>query len=68
MKILKTKFKGLFVIKGQKYLDSRGFFREILRENIIKQKFPFQITSSSKKNVIRGLHYQKKTHKENLYL
>ena len=60
MKILKTKFKGLFVIKGQKYLDSRGFFREILRENIIKQKFPFQITSSSKKNVIRGLHYQKK--------
>lgn len=60
MKILKTKFKGLLVIKGERYNDSRGFFREVVRENIINQNFPFQITSSSKKNVIRGLHFQKK--------
>ena len=60
MRILKTKFNGLLVIKGERYLDSRGFFREVIRENIIKQKFLFQITSSSKKNVIRGLHYQNK--------
>lgn len=59
MKILKTKFSGLLIIKGDRYDDSRGFFREILRENVIKKKFPFQITSSSKKNVIRGLHFQK---------
>jgi dTDP-4-dehydrorhamnose 3,5-epimerase len=60
MKILKTKFKGLLVVKGKRYNDSRGFFREVVRENILNQNFPFQITSSSKKNVIRGLHFQKK--------
>ena len=51
MKILKTKFKGLLVIKGERYDDSRGFFREILRENVIKQNFPFLITSLSKKKL-----------------
>ena len=60
MIILKTKFKDLRVIKGRKFKDNRGSFREILRENIIDKKFRFHITSFSKKNVIRGLHFQKK--------
>tara|TARA_E500000178_G_C16953545_1_gene722489 strand:- start:300 stop:821 length:522 start_codon:yes stop_codon:yes gene_type:complete len=60
MKIYKTKFKDLLIIKGKKFKDNRGAFRELLRGNVINRKFKFQITSVSKKNVIRGLHYQKK--------
>ena len=60
MKILKTNFKDLLVIKNQKFIDSRGYFRELLIEKIIKKKFIFNVVSMSKKNVIRGLHYQKR--------
>jgi len=58
MKILKTRFKDLLIIKNHKYLDYRGEFREILLEKNIKIKFPFNVISKSRKNVIRGLHYQ----------
>tara|TARA_B110001452_G_C15082656_1_gene377717 strand:+ start:207 stop:722 length:516 start_codon:yes stop_codon:yes gene_type:complete len=60
MKILKTNFKDLLVIKNQKFIDSRGYFRELLIEKIIKKKFLFNVVSMSKINVIRGLHYQKR--------
>ena len=30
MKIIKTNFEGLFLIKKEKYLDNRGEFLEIL--------------------------------------
>ena len=60
MKILKTSFKDLLVIKNQKFIDNRGYFREILVEKNLKKRFPFNVVSISKKNVIRGLHYQKK--------
>ena len=58
MKILKTPFKDLLIIKSKQYYDDRGYFRELLREINVKQKFVFNIVSFSKKNVIRGLHYQ----------
>ena len=58
MKIKKTKFKDLFIVENQKYVDVRGEFRELLLEKKIKMKFPFNVISISKKNVIRGLHYQ----------
>ena len=60
MKILKTSFKDLLIIENQKFIDNRGYFREILVEKKLKKKFPFNVVSISKKNVIRGLHYQKK--------
>ena len=68
MKILKTPFKDLIIIKNKKFIDNRGYFRELLVEKDIKKKFPFNVISMSKKNVIRGLHYQKKIHKVNLFL
>jgi dTDP-4-dehydrorhamnose 3,5-epimerase len=58
MKIIKNKFSGLLIIENERFIDSRGFFREILVEKKIKKRFPFNVISSSKKNVIRGLHYQ----------
>ena len=60
MKIIKTKFKGLIVIQNKRFDDNRGFFRELLIEKQIKKKFCFYVVSVSKKNVIRGLHYQTK--------
>ena len=61
MKILKTKFKGLRVIKGVKFDDSRGYFREIFLNKLFKKKkFIFWCMSKSKKNVLRGMHTQTK--------
>ena len=60
MQRIKTKFKGLYVYQGIKFTDKRGSLREVYKQSIIKKKFPFSITSKSKKNVIRGLHLQAK--------
>ena len=60
MKIKKTKFKGLVILNGVKHQDKRGYLRELVVEKLIKKNFKFQITSFSKKNVLRGLHFQVK--------
>ena len=61
MKLLKTKISGPTIIKTNIYKDSRGFLKETFRKNILNNKdFPFDVMSSSKKNVLRGLHIQTK--------
>ena len=60
MKILKTKFKDLLVFKSKNFFDNRGHFRELALEKKIKKKLIFTVMSKSKKNVLRGLHMQKK--------
>ena len=61
MKILKTKFKDLLVFKSKNFFDNRGHFRELALEKRIKKKLLFTVMSKSKKNVLRGLHMQKKS-------
>ena len=61
MKILKTKFKNLLVFKSKNFFDNRGHFRELALEKKIKKKLIFTVMSKSKKNVLRGLHMQKKS-------
>lgn len=68
MKIIKTKIKDLIIIKKETFKDKRGFLRELFRENIIPKKFVFDIMSKSNKNVIRGLHLQKKNPRVNMLL
>jgi len=60
MRKIKTPFKGLLIYKGKKYNDKRGFLREVFHKNTIKKNLIFSVTSSSKKNVLRGLHLQTK--------
>ena len=60
MKIFKTKFKDLVIIESKSFYDSRGYFREIAIEKLIKKKLIFTVVSKSKKNVLRGLHFQRK--------
>jgi len=56
---IKSNFKDLFLLKNKSFKDNRGYFKELIRENVIKKKFPFSVMSFSKKNVIRGLHIQR---------
>ena len=64
MKVLSTRFQGLKLIRGKNFYDKRGYFREILRNNLLKKKkFIFWSISKSKKNVLRGLHGDNKTWK-----
>jgi len=59
MKLLKTKIKGPLLIKSEIFKDRRGYLRETFRNNLLrKTKFPFDVMSFSKKNVLRGLHIQ----------
>ena len=56
--IYKTNFKNLIILKKKSHKDKRGYFKELLLEKEIKQKFPFVVMSFSRKNVLRGLHIQ----------
>ena len=59
IKVYKKKIENLVILKSKTYQDKRGYFRELFKETLIKKRFPFQVMSFSKKNVIRGLHLQK---------
>ena len=60
MEKIKTNFKDLYIFKSKKFIDKRGYFRQLALKNIIKKKLIFQVVSKSKKNVLRGLHTQLK--------
>jgi len=58
MKIINTKFEGLKVIKQDVYKDKRGQLKIVHNEKIIKKKFLFEYCTVSKKNSLRGFHFQ----------
>ena len=60
MKITSNNFKDLLIFQSNHFYDSRGFFRELMIQKKIKKKLIFTVVSKSKKNVLRGLHMQKK--------
>jgi dTDP-4-dehydrorhamnose 3,5-epimerase len=61
MKVLNTKFSGLKIIQQKKHGDNRGNLRETFRKNIIKwDELVFDYATTSKKNVLRGFHFQSK--------
>ena len=68
MKKIKTNLKGLFIIKSKIFYDNRGFLREAFKKKIIKKNLIFAIVSKSKKNVLRGLHLQKKNQQDKCIL
>ena len=60
MKLIKTTIPDLLILKAQIFEDKRGFLKESFRKDVLKKNFPFDIMSHSKKNVLRGLHFQSK--------
>lgn len=60
MKIYRTKFKDLLVVKQKNHIDNRGSLRETFDKRILKKKFIFEYCTTSKRNVLRGFHFQTK--------
>ena len=61
MKVINTKFKDLKIISQRKNSDSRGMLRETFKKEIIKwNNLIFDYVTTSKKNVLRGFHFQSK--------
>ena len=61
MKIIKTKFKDLLIIKQKNNIDKRGSLREIYNKKVLKKNnFVFEYCTISKKNSLRGFHFQYK--------
>jgi len=47
-----------YLIQKKKYLDKRGYFQELFLRKEFKTKLNFTAIAFSKKNVIRGMHFQ----------
>ena len=60
MKLIKTIIPDLLILKSQIFEDKRGFLKESFRKDVLNKNFAFDIMSHSKKNVLRGLHFQSK--------
>ena len=61
MRIYKTKFRDLLIIKQKNNVDKRGSLRETFNKKIFKKnKFVFEYCTVSKKNSLRGFHFQYK--------
>jgi dTDP-4-dehydrorhamnose 3,5-epimerase len=63
MQIITTGFDGLLIIKPEVFYDDRGYFYEAFRADFfakhnLEVSFIQDNISKSKKNTIRGLHYQ----------
>jgi len=61
MKVFNTKIKDLKIIQQKKHGDARGNLRETYIKKIIKwNELIFDYATTSKKNVLRGFHFQSK--------
>ena len=66
MKINKTFIDDLLILEPSRIIDSRGYFSETFRKDILENHLGYEINfvqkneSFSYKNVLRGIHFQKK--------
>ena len=61
MKIIKTNFKGLLIVKQKNNFDKRGSLRETFNDKILKvNNFNFEYCTISKAKSLRGFHFQYK--------
>ncbi len=61
MKIIKTNFKNLLIVKQKNNMDKRGSLRETYNKKLLKKtNFVFEYCTISKKNSLRGFHFQYK--------
>tara|TARA_B100001123_G_C15258981_1_gene1005846 strand:+ start:837 stop:1373 length:537 start_codon:yes stop_codon:yes gene_type:complete len=69
MKIIKTAFKDLRIIAHKKHADTRGSLRETYNKKIFDwDRFVFEYATVSKKNVLRGFHFQYKHQQSKLII
>ena len=65
MKINLKKINIPVKIHKKKYFDKRGYFQEIYLKKQMNLNIKFTAIAKSKKNVIRGLHFQLKNQQVN---
>ncbi len=63
MNLIKTKLEGVYIIENFLSIDDRGVFCKTFNQNLFKTKnmctiFKESFYTISKKNVIRGMHFQ----------
>lgn len=65
MNILKTDINDVMIIEPKVFGDDRGFFFESFNKKVFEESVGYEVNfvqdnhSKSKKNVLRGLHFQK---------
>ncbi len=68
MKLIRTNFKNLYLIKKDPYKDKRGYFsRDFCKKVLKKVNFEIKQTNISfnkEKYTLRGFHYNKKPYEE----
>ncbi|AEF53543.1 dTDP-4-dehydrorhamnose 3,5-epimerase [Marinomonas posidonica] len=67
MNIIETELEGVFEIKNKKFEDQRGVFIKTFHEGVFKEygleaDFKESFFSISKKDVLRGMHFQMPPH------
>jgi hypothetical protein len=64
MEILETKIAGIKLLKPVRHVDSRGFFSEVFKEQVLRENgvdihfVQDNHSLSVNKGVVRGLHFQ----------
>ncbi len=64
MKFINSKIDGVIIIEPKVWKDSRGYFVETFRQDLLDNFLGFRVNfcqdneSKSKRGVLRGLHYQ----------
>ncbi len=68
-KLLKTKFKDLYIIKYKENIDNRGAFSKLFEDEYfynlkLKKIYQINISENIKRGTLRGMHYQIKPFEE----
>ena len=62
------KFEYPKLIYSKINIDNRGYLQEIYKRKDFKNNFKFSIFVSSKKNVFRGFHFQKRKQQKKIVI
>ena len=65
MKVFKTNFQDLPIIKSKSFKDNRGILRLTFDDRILK-KFPFEYSTISRKMCLEDFTYKQNLNKQNL--
>ena len=60
MKVLLTKFKELKIISSKRFIDSRGYFREVFKKKFFKIKHFYLAAHQNQKKCFKRSSYANK--------
>ena len=66
MKIYKTKFKDLLIVKQKNNIDKRGSLRETFNKRFLRKKFVFEYCTISKKMFFAVFIFKQNINNQNM--